>query len=225
VVYRKDNAPRVVGLLAELPGKRRVFISIGRVSSIGSGQVITTGPISGRKFDQRGGEVRLLAEFLGRKVTFNDGSGEAEIEDAAIEETGPGEWAISSSLCAAPAKRAPFPKGPTALVPWSLITEKTTEGESQSAEALIASYSELRPADLANTLLDLPQERMLEVAEELPDDRLADVLRRWTRATRLKSWRSSTTSVLRTFSMRWSPMTRLTSSPSCLKSVVNTFLS
>lgn len=34
VVYRKDNAPRVVGLLAELPGKRRVFISIGRVSAL-----------------------------------------------------------------------------------------------------------------------------------------------------------------------------------------------
>lgn len=177
VVYRKDNAPRVVGLLAELPGKRRVFISIGRVSSIGSGQVITTGPISDRKFEQRGGEVRLLAEFLGRKVTFNDGSGEAEIEDAAIEETGPGEWAISQLFVRRPRQAsAPFAKGPTALVPWSLITEKTEAGEPQSAEALIASYSELRPADLANTLLDLPQERMLEVAEELPDDRLADVL-------------------------------------------------
>ena len=177
VVYRKDNAPRVVGLLAELPGKRRVFISIGRVSSIGSGQVITTGPISDRKFEQRGGEVRLLAEFLGRKVTFNDGSGDAEIEDAAIEETGPGEWAISQLFVRRPRQTgAPFAKGPTALVPWSLITEKTEAGEPQSAEALIASYSELRPADLANTLLDLPQERMLEVAEELPDDRLADVL-------------------------------------------------
>ncbi len=60
VVYRKDNAPRVVGLIAELPGKRRVFISIGRVSSIGSGQVITTGPIAERKFDQRGGEESHL---------------------------------------------------------------------------------------------------------------------------------------------------------------------
>ncbi|MEY4039779.1 MAG: hypothetical protein RLZZ52_647 [Actinomycetota bacterium] len=177
VVYRKDNAPRVVGLLAELPGKRRVFISIGRVSSIASGQVITTGPISDRKFEQRGGEVRLLAEFLGRKVTFNDGSGDAEIEDAAIEETGPGEWAISQLFVRRPRNSsAPFTKGATALVPWALVTEKTEAGEPQSAEALIASYSELRPADLATTLLDLPQERMLEVAEELPDDRLADVL-------------------------------------------------
>src|SRR5690606_872467 len=41
---------------------------------------------------------------------------------------------------------------------------------------LIASFSELKPADLANTLLDLPEVRMLEVADELSDDRLADAL-------------------------------------------------
>ena len=177
VVYRKDLAPRVVGLLAEIPGKRRVFISIGRVSSIGSGQVITTGPISDKKFEKRGGEVQVLAEFLGRNVSFNDGSGDAIVEDAAIEETGPGEWEISQLFVRRPRQSvAPFSKGPSALVPWALVTEKTKTSGPQSAEQLIASYSELRPADLATTLLDLPQERMIEVAEELPDDRLADVL-------------------------------------------------
>jgi CBS domain-containing protein len=178
VVYRNELAPRVVGLIVEIPGKkRRVFVSIGRVQSMANGQVITTGPINTRRFEQRGGEVRLLAEFLGRKVDFNDGSGEATIEDSAIEETAPGEWAISQLFVRRPRTGiAPLSKGATALVPWSFITEKQAEGEAQSAEQLIASYSELRPADLANTLLDLPQERMLEVAEELPDDRLADVL-------------------------------------------------
>jgi Mg/Co/Ni transporter MgtE len=70
----------------------------------------------------------------------------------------------------------PFTKGVTALVSWDSVTERLADGESQSAEQLIATYSELKPADLANTLLDLPSERMIEVAEELPDDRLADVL-------------------------------------------------
>jgi CBS domain-containing protein/sporulation protein YlmC with PRC-barrel domain len=178
VVYRNELAPRVVGLIVEIPGKkRRVFVSIGRVHSMANGQVITTGEINSRRFEQRGGEVRLLAEFLGRKVDFNDGSGEATIEDSAIEETAPGEWAISQLFVRRPRNgAAPLSKGATALVPWSLITEKMAEGEAQSAEQLIASYSELRPADLASTLLDLPQERRLEVAEELPDDRLADVL-------------------------------------------------
>ena len=54
--------------------------------------------------------------------------------------------------------------------------EKVIAGQSQSAEQLIATYSDMKPADLANTLLDLPRQRMFEVAEELPDGRLADVL-------------------------------------------------
>ena len=56
------------------------------------------------------------------------------------------------------------------------MREQQSPGEAQSAEQLVATYSELKPADLANTLLDLPDERLLEVAEELSDGRLADAL-------------------------------------------------
>ena len=41
VVYRASGPPRVVGLVVEIPGRRRVFVSIGRVTSIGAGQIIT----------------------------------------------------------------------------------------------------------------------------------------------------------------------------------------
>ncbi|MDP3209039.1 MAG: PRC-barrel domain-containing protein, partial [Rhodoglobus sp.] len=81
VVYRSNGAPRVVGMVLEVPGKRRVFLSIGRVNSIGSGQIIASGLINLRRFEQRGGEVRVLAELLGRKVRLRDGSGHAQIED------------------------------------------------------------------------------------------------------------------------------------------------
>ena len=180
VVYRKNDPPRVVGLIVEIPGKRRVFVSIGRVTSMGSGQIITTGLINVRRFEQRGGEVRVIAEMLGRKVTFNDGSGEATVEDVAIEQSGPssqGDWAISQLFVRRPKTSAsPFAKGATAFVTWGEVREKSTVGQAQSAEQLIATYSDLKPADLANTLLDLPRERMFEVAGELPDGRLADVL-------------------------------------------------
>jgi flagellar motility protein MotE (MotC chaperone) len=177
VVYRANHSPRVVGLLVEIPGKRRVFASIGRIESISNGQVITTGLINTRKFEQRASELRLISEFLGRKVAFNDKSGEATVEDIAIAETGPGEWEVSQLFVRRPRlATAPLTKGPTALTEWSEVKEKNTRGEAQSAEQLIATYSELRPADLATTLLDLPEERRLEVAEELSDDRLADVL-------------------------------------------------
>jgi CBS domain-containing protein/sporulation protein YlmC with PRC-barrel domain len=177
VVYRNTASPRVVGFVVEVPGKRRVFLGVGRVTSIGSGQIIATGLINLRRFEQRGGEVRVIAELLGRKVTLRDKSGEATIEDVAIENVGPGEWEVSQLFCRRPKTTAsPFGKGQTVFVNWSDMAEKTTAGESQSATQLIASYSDLLPADLANAMLDLPEQRMLEVAEELSDERLADVL-------------------------------------------------
>ena len=176
VVYRKTQAPRVVGIIVEVPGRRRVFLSIGRVTSIGSGQIITTGLINLRRFEQRGGEVRVIAELLGRSVTLRDKSGTATIEDVAIEETAPGEWEVTDLFLRRPRSASPFSRGATTFATWDQVRENTSPDEPQSAEHLVASYSDLLPADLANTLLELPDERRFEVAEELPDDRLADAL-------------------------------------------------
>jgi len=177
VVYRTTESPRVIGFIVEVPGKRRVFLSIGRITSIGSGQIITTGLINLRRFEQRGGEVRIIAEVLGRKVQLTDGSGEATIEDVAIEEVDLGEWEVVQLYCRRPkTTAAPFAKGASVFVKWTDIREKEDDGEAQSATQLVASYADLLPADLANAMLDLPEQRMLEVAEELSDDRLADVL-------------------------------------------------
>ena len=177
VVYRAKASPRVVGMIVEVPGKRRVFLSIGRVTSIGSGQIITTGLINLRRFEQRGGEVRVIAEMLGRRVKLADGSGPAHIEDVAIEEVALGDWEIGQLFLRRPrAGGSPFSKGATVFASWSEITEDAVSGEGQSATQLVASYADLLPADLANVMLDLPETRMIEVAEELSDDRLADVL-------------------------------------------------
>ena len=176
LVPRQNDAPRVVGLVVEIPGRRRVFVSIGRVTSIGSGQIITTGLINVRRFEQRGGEVRVIAELLGRRMTFVDGSGDAIVEDVAIEEVGPGEWELAQLFVRRPkTSPSPFAKGATTFAGWREVRESVST-EAQSAEQYVASLSELKPADLASTLLDLPQQRMLEVAGELSDDRLADVL-------------------------------------------------
>ncbi|MDJ1113491.1 magnesium transporter MgtE N-terminal domain-containing protein [Microbacterium dauci] len=177
VIYRKDDPPRVVGLVVEIPGRRNVFLSIGRVTSIASGQVITTGLINVRRFEQRGGEVRVMTELIGRSVHLKDASGTAVIEDVAIERDRLGDWQVGQLFLRKPKTSAsPFAKGPTTFAQWSDVLDQQVAGEAQSAELLVASFSELKPADLANTLLDLPEERLLEVAEELSDDRLADAL-------------------------------------------------
>jgi len=177
VVYRRNEAPRVVGFIVEVPGKRRVFVSIGRVTSIGSGQIITTGTVTLRRFEQRGGEVRVIAEMLGRKVFLRHDGSQATIEDVAIDETGEGDWEVGQLFLRKPkATPSPFGKGATVFAAWGEVREDLSRDEAQSAEHVIAAYADLLPADLANTLLDLSEERRFEVAEELSDDRLADVL-------------------------------------------------
>jgi CBS domain-containing protein len=177
VSYRKSGAPKATGMLVEISGRRRVFVPIARVTSISAGQVITTGLIDLRRFTQRGQEVRVIAEILGRKVRILDGSGSASIDDLAIELGKNGEWVVSELFLRRPKTSAsPFARGATLFAAWEQVVEEGKTAEGQSAQQLIATYSELRPADLASALLDLPDERMIEVAEELDDERLADVL-------------------------------------------------
>lgn len=179
VVFRAAGAPRVVGLIVEIPGKRRVFVPISRVTSIGSGQVITTGLINVRRFQQRGGETRMIAELIGRDVqiaadTPGAGPVTARIEDAAIERSRSGEWLISEVFVRLPKPAAPFSRGDTRTVPWSEV--RLPAAGAQSAELLIQTMVDLKPADLAETLLELPRARMIEVIGELPDARVADAL-------------------------------------------------
>ncbi|MEY4000304.1 MAG: hypothetical protein RLZZ626_659 [Actinomycetota bacterium] len=178
LAYRKSTAPRATGMVVEISGRRRVFVPISRVTSISPGQVVTNGLIDLRRFTPRGREVRVIAEMLGRKVTLLDGSGQANIEDLSIEQTKNQDWLVSDLFLRRPKTSAsPFARGATLFASWAQVTEEAKGSEeAQSASQLIATYSDLRPADLASALMDLPDERMIEVAEELDDERLADVL-------------------------------------------------
>ncbi|CAM5603050.1 Magnesium (Mg2+) transporter OS=Streptomyces glaucescens OX=1907 GN=SGLAU_22090 PE=4 SV=1 [Streptomyces glaucescens] len=67
-------------------------------------------------------------------------------------------------------------KGETLTVEWSAVTGFSLEEHGQGAENLLATFEQLRPADLANVLHHLSAKRRAEVAAALDDDRLADVL-------------------------------------------------
>ncbi len=170
-VPRASAAPRVVGLVVENRSRVRVFLSIGRLLSIGGGQLIASG-ISDRRFRQRGGERLLLTDVIGRTVTLADGTA-ATVEDLSIAERGPGEWEVDELFLRKP-KTGPFGKGPTALARWNEVGHEHVA--EHDTEHLLASLEDLAAADAATAMLDLPQQRMIEVAEDLPDDRLADIL-------------------------------------------------
>ena len=172
MVPRETAAPRIVGFVVEVTGKRRVFLSVGRVMAIGGGQLITTGLINLRRFEQRGGEQLVLAEVLGRSVTLRDGT-EARLEDLSIVESAPSEWVVDQVFLRKP-RTSPFGKGPTTLARWMDVVHD--DAGEQESDHILAQLQDLPAADAATALLDLPSQRMLEVAGDLSDDRLADVL-------------------------------------------------
>jgi flagellar motility protein MotE (MotC chaperone)/sporulation protein YlmC with PRC-barrel domain len=69
VIFRVGRqAPRAVGLVVEVPGRRRVFLPLTRVTSMDAGQVISTGLVNMRRFERRPTETLVLAELLDRTV-------------------------------------------------------------------------------------------------------------------------------------------------------------
>src|SRR5207248_613673 len=86
---RTVEAARVLGVLVEIQARRRIFVPIGRVTSIEADAVLlSTGTVSLRRFDKRPGETLVLAELLDRRVTLlgaDYGNADASIVDVAME--------------------------------------------------------------------------------------------------------------------------------------------
>ena len=62
-----NQSPRILGLVVEVPLRRRVFVPITRVTSIESGAVVITGLLNMRRFETRTGELMVLT------ITGNSG--------------------------------------------------------------------------------------------------------------------------------------------------------
>src|SRR6188472_2684987 len=72
----RRRVPRVIGLVVEVSGRRRVFVPMTRVTSVDAGQVITTGLVNMRRFEQRGNETLVVAELFERPVQVRTDEGE-----------------------------------------------------------------------------------------------------------------------------------------------------
>ncbi|MEP7333014.1 MAG: CBS domain-containing protein [Terracoccus sp.] len=185
--------PRVIGLVVEVPGRRRVFVPMTRVTSIDAGAVITTGLVNMRRFEQRTNEVLVAAELFERvvHVTAPDavaaGFGDALVEDLAIEQGQRRDWmgikvfvrqASSgvSSASKAMSRLVRRRSGKTMLVDIRDVVGLHEQTGAQSAERLLETYDDLNAADLAEVIRDLSTKRRAEVAAALDDEKLADVL-------------------------------------------------
>lgn len=174
VVFRLRGAPLAVGLTVDVVGKRRVFVPLTRVTSMANGQVITTGLVNMRRFNQRPVEAMAVGELLDRQVTIIESGELAEVEDLAIEQTRAREWRVTTLYVRM--GRGAKDAGNTLLIPTSAVRGLATKVSNQGATALLAQISGLKAPDVADILRDLPEDRLLAVARELSDERLADVL-------------------------------------------------
>jgi flagellar motility protein MotE (MotC chaperone) len=184
-VFRPGKAhARVVGLVVEVPGRRRVFVPMTRVTSMDSGQVITTGLVNMRRFEQRGAETLLLAELLDRTVTLHSAARGAQppareevtIEDVGIEDSRRGEWRLTKLFVRRGRPGRLRRRGETLLVDVEDVDGLAVVEQRQGAANLLAAFEELKAADLAEMIHELTPKRRLEVAAALDDERLADVL-------------------------------------------------
>ena len=173
---RTNNAqPRILGLVVEVPMRRRVFVPITRVTSIESGTVIITGLVNMRRFEVRTGEVLVLGDMLDRSITLVESDEYVIVEDMAMEQNRNGDWLINK-VHIMRKSRGLRRKGPTSTVAWEEVTGFANVEPNQGVTNLLYTLSTLRPADLATVLQDLPPKRRVEVARGLDDERLADVL-------------------------------------------------
>ena len=190
VLPQPRGSARAVGFVVEVGGKRRVFLPITRVTSIKPGQVISTGLLNVRRFEKRAGELLVIGDLLDRVVTFTDGSGEAAVEDIALDRNRQREWELSRLHVRRRRKGGSFSRlmsrGESLTVEMSEVTGLYGTQAEQSAALLAASYQDLNPADLAEIMQELDAKRRIELAGELADERLADVLEELPEDTRVE---------------------------------------
>jgi flagellar motility protein MotE (MotC chaperone)/sporulation protein YlmC with PRC-barrel domain len=176
VVLRSDiRQPRVVGLVIEVFGRRQIFAPMTRVTNIDAGQVITTGLLNMRRFEKRSTETLVVGQMLDQKVRVRSTGVEGVVFDVAMEQARTRDWVLSRVALTEGAKS--FRRRPqTHVVEWDDVEGLHQRQANQGAEHLIAALADLRPADAANVIHELPADRRAEVVAGLDDERLAHVL-------------------------------------------------
>ena len=186
VVLRTGNLPaRLTGLVVEVPPRRRIFVPMTKVTTIDSGQIIVTGTVNLRRFEQRKNETLVTAELLDRTVALQASGEPVTIIDVGVEQSRSREWFVDQ-LFVRRATQGFRRRSEKMVVDWNDVTNMSLPVPDQPAEQLLATMDSLRPADVASMLRELTPTRRTEIARELDDERLADVLEEMTDQNRVE---------------------------------------
>jgi CBS domain-containing protein len=179
-IRSETSQPRVLGLVAEVFGRRRIFVPMTRVTNIDSGQVYTTGLLNMRRFEQRTTETLVIGQMLDRTVTIASTGVTGTVYDVAMEQARTRDWVLCRVAIQEPGKglrrKGLGRRGQTHVVEWHDVVGLVGREPAQGATHLIAALNEMRAADAASVIHDLPPERRTAVVAAMDDERLADVL-------------------------------------------------
>src|SRR4051794_12361124 len=166
----RRGEPRTVG------SRRRIFVPMLRVTAVDAAAVtLATGQVNLRAFAQRPNEVLVVGEMLDARVRVVDRDTDAQVVDVLMEHQRSRDWLVTRLAVRELVGRLGR-RGPVQVLPWAAVSGLSLSETGQGTEQLLATFEDMRPADIAHALMDLPQRRRHDVADGLGDERLADVL-------------------------------------------------
>lgn len=185
VSQRADRQPpRALGIVIEVLTRRRIFVPMLRVISIEAHAVtLATGHVNLRGFSQRPNELLIVGQLLDARVHTDGTDGTAVVVDVALEQTRTRDW-LATKAAVQDRGRLRMRRGTLRVLPWEDLGLPELSAEPQGAQRLLAVFENMRPADVADALLDLPRKRRNEVVDALDDERLADIVEELPRSDR-----------------------------------------
>ncbi|AQP47807.1 magnesium transporter [Tessaracoccus aquimaris] len=168
-------APRVKGIVAELFARARIFVPMVRVHNITPNQVAILGQVDTRRFQRRETELLVSADLFDRSIGRES---RTKIFDISMHQVRNREWELSSVALRSSTRVGRFGfggRGDAQVVSWREIPDLILR-TGRTAAHLIAEFSDMKAADIAQELHDLEPESLLAVVEALDDETLAEAL-------------------------------------------------
>ena len=171
-----NRAPRVRGLVVEVPPKRRIFLPMGRITDISADQVVSTGTLNLRRFQLHADEVLALGQLRNQDFKIQGKSAKQKIVDLAMQlDNKSREWSITT-LFVRDTTAGFMRKAAETMIDWSELIFESSHASITEEQRLLAQINEMHEADAAKFLLTLSFEIRLQIAQDLEDEVLAAVL-------------------------------------------------
>ncbi len=170
-----NRPPRVRGLVVELFARQKIFVPMVRVHNITANQVAILGQVDTRRFTKRDIEWLVTVDLFDRPIPRDIPT---RIYDVSMVQVRNREWELYQVAITSRAKVSRFGFGGrrvTDIINWNQVPDLVL-AKGATPMHLVAKFSDMKPADIAQELHDLDPERLAAVVNALDDETLAEAL-------------------------------------------------